>query len=128
MVSWGSGTLIGLSTLLLPMMLGEVGSGVDLPLLVEPILILITTIIGAGMVGLSMLLLVGVPMFIMMRLGALAAGLWVGLWASRAHRAATVTDETGRLSAAAIIASMQESIAREDTVKQAPYPVVKDAL
>ena len=127
-VSWGSGVLMGVLMLILPMMLGGMGSGVELPLLVEPILILITTLIVAGMVGLSMLLLVGVPMFIMIRLGALTAGLWVGLWASRAHRAATVTDETGRLSAAAIIASMQEGADRESTAKQGSRPVVREGL
>ena len=127
-VSWGSGALMGLSTLIGPLMLGGMGGGAEISLLAELGIFLFSAVLITGMVGLSMLLLVGVPMFIMMRLGALAAGLWVGLWASRAHRAATVTDETGRLSAAAIIASMQESVAREDTVKKAPYPVVKDAL
>ena len=126
MVSWGSGTLwLALGTLLLPLMLG--GGGVLSPLS-ELIGILFSTIMAAGMVGLSTLLLIGVPMFIMLRLGALMAGVGVGLWASRAHRTATVTDETGRLSVAAIIASMQGSAAREEDAKPDARPVTREAL
>ena len=68
---------------------------------------LLSSLMGGILIALPMLLMAGITILLLIRMGANVAGVMVGLQALRANQQATVTDEAGHLSAMEIISAMQ---------------------